>query len=182
MIISHEYQFIFIEIPKTASTSLHTFLCHQGCNSDRDFRHDSALSVRDLPEWNDYFKFAIIRNPYDRAVSWYEYRRRPGVNENRSMKDLSFKEFLVQDNSKACYEFICDEEYNILIDYVGRYENLNDDISNIMSIVGIPFNRLPVLNKSESRNVCHYNEYFTDETRELMSDNYKMDLRVFNYE
>jgi hypothetical protein len=182
MIISHKHQFIFIEIPKTASTSLHTFLCHQGCNSDRDFRHASALSVRDLPEWNDYFKFAIVRNPYDRAVSWYEYRRRPEVNESRSMKDLSFKEFLVQDDSKACYEFICDEDYNILIDYVGRYENLNNDVSHIMETIGISFDCLAKLNESSARKFRHYGEYFYDETKELLSDNYKMDLSIFNYE
>jgi hypothetical protein len=129
--------------------------------------------------WDDYFKFAFVRNPYDRAVSWYEYRKRPEAGH--PTRGLSFEDFLGHGPLwRACYELICDESCNVLVDYVGRYENLEGDVSDVMKTLGLPFGGLPRLNGSPSRR--DYREYFTDDVRELLPDNYKMDLKVFGYE
>ncbi len=69
MIISHEHRYVFIEIPKNASQSIRKFLL-ENCNG---FSDGVAHNVYVPEECKDYLHFCVIRNPYSRFVSLYDF-------------------------------------------------------------------------------------------------------------
>jgi hypothetical protein len=82
--ISHRHRFVFIAIPKNASTSIRAALGPHSdvLSGDRDpyYHHVSASALRDHFaerewDWDGYFKFAVVRNPWERVVSQYRYLR-----------------------------------------------------------------------------------------------------------
>jgi hypothetical protein len=105
VIISHTHKFIFIKSRKTAGTSAEAMLSnfcsgedivtplgdyefnrdekgewiHKSMNAGDFQQHDDALSIKDkLPSevWNSYFKFSIARNPWDKVVSDFHWKKR----------------------------------------------------------------------------------------------------------
>src|SRR5262249_5469512 len=74
MLISQNPRFLFVHIQKTGGTSLEKVLC-AACPQVQQLgcRHDHASSACKIlgPDYHDYFKFAFVRNPWDRLVSWY---------------------------------------------------------------------------------------------------------------
>lgn len=83
MLISHEYNFIFIHIGKTGGTSIEKVLCEylntdfEETKKDPDgnwWKHAWAKDMRKrvgLEIWRDYFTFSFVRNPYDMILSLY---------------------------------------------------------------------------------------------------------------
>jgi len=79
--ISHRHRFIFVHVAKTGGTSIEAAF---GIGPDyvnpeepRDRRHFGLSDYKALfpAEYASYFKFALVRNPWDRAVSWWAHRR-----------------------------------------------------------------------------------------------------------
>mgnify|MGYP005702580539 FL=1 len=71
--------------------------------------------------------------------------------------------------------FICDSSDNILVDFVGKFENISKDINRIENMMNLSLT-LPYLNKSKSNN-----DIFDDEVRSKIFDVYKRDFKIFNY-
>ncbi len=84
---SHEHKFIYVHIPKSAGTFIKHYLLsniepgYESNQNQQDYdnkyrttceRAHSGI-VQDVPEYKDYFKFTIVRNPFDRVVSMYTY-------------------------------------------------------------------------------------------------------------
>ena len=85
MLISHKYKFVFISIPKTGSTSIRNSLSQYGdVFSSTDPNSPVYLHIKSKQlkkyfienkwNWDDYFKFAFVRNPWDSMVSQYYYK------------------------------------------------------------------------------------------------------------
>ena len=100
---------IFIHIPKNAGTSIESVFLTQEYRDKYPIsviqRHASIHEVKKVfpDKYNSYIKFAVIRNPYDRMVSWYHYIKQvAGEHNHKNMlnnKDMvefnySFLEFL----------------------------------------------------------------------------------------
>ena len=194
MIISDSHNFVFVATTKTGSTSIEKNLGSYKSKHKITHLHDSynkhcplKIIYNKFPFIEDYFKFAIVRNPFDWVVSWYFYRK-TRLNENNT-KDISFKEWLVDENSSAYniqgigltlsqYDIIsCNK--NIKIDFVGKFENLQEDFNIICDKIGIPQLELPYKNKSQHK---HYTEYYDDETKEIVAEKYAKDIEYFGYE
>lgn len=151
-----------------------------------------TILKRDFPQkFEGYFKFAFIRNPWDRMYSMYKFTLRRGWMP----KTTTYEEFLERDElhiTEACkyqepivpitkkpqMDFISNEAGKILVDYIGRFENLESDFQKICSHIGMQCS-LPHVNASPG---VHYREAYTATTKSFIETFFQKDIETFNYE
>ncbi len=181
--ISHEIKCIFIEVPKTGSTSIRNIIGHP------PKPHLDILQVKEqLPnqQFYDYFKFGFVRNPWDRTVSLYN--RREGIQQKSKM---SFKDFVhwIEYSSDTCIhprqhknqlDWFTDENGGIIIDFIGKFEELESDWEELCSILSIPIQELPHINQNPINN-RHYSTYYDEESREIIAKKFWKDISYFSY-
>ena len=132
--------------------------------------------------WNSYFKFAFVRNPYDIAVSRYHWDRK----KRKRQDEISIDDFQkwVKDgdltNEDWLYKYIATNN-GIELDFVGRFENLNNDLDYICERIGIPNLDLGFLKSGFRDKKLKYTEYYDDETQNLVNNFFDIDLNLFNY-
>jgi hypothetical protein len=223
MIISHTHRYIFIKSEKTAGTSVEAALSkqcgkddvvtplgdywfnrdqrgewiHSSMNAEGFFQHDSAAEVRRKiqPEiWNSYFKFSIVRNPWDRVVSLYSWEAR-NRTELRPMKrwwhraGVPFDEF--RETTKHFRRFVAGDwnsndrfylqDGELCVDHVIRYERLSSDLAELCQRLGIPPIELPHL-KSGLRGGGHgYSEYYDEAAKAIVAERHRHDIELFGY-
>jgi chondroitin 4-sulfotransferase 11 len=144
----------------------------------------------------DYFKFSFVRNPWARMLSLWSYYKKRNI---KPISDTDFKTFTENLETMTCkvndhyysnsqrkinllypqYHFISDWWGNNILDFVGRFENLQEDFNIVCDKIGIPYQKLPHKNKSKHK---HYTEYYDDETREIVAEKYAKDIEYFGYE
>lgn len=210
MLLSRSKKFLFVHIQKTAGRSFEAVL-KESIPDLENFMgtHDHALWAKDKlgDEWNDLYKVAFVRNPWDRLVSWYTMIQEKGemtwkkrILGKRRYNDLtqyvlananSFEEFIYNctdtiddiDGRKSIVynqlDYLCDEQGALIVDFVGRFENLVDDSKKVFEHLGFENASLPHKNSSKHRN---YRTYYTEETREEVRRMYSRDIEFFGYE
>lgn len=197
MRISHKYKFIFICVPKTASESLRACLDPysdiKSTSNDGPYSfHETASELKIYFEtmgwdWSRYFKFAFVRNPWDRLVSFYHYAKLdknlkcwngPGWDENNP---IEFNEWIKIDKERKILplqlEMITGKEGALLVDFVGKFENLKKDWKTICDTLKIEL-KLPYINFTEHK---HYSLYYTEETKKIIAETEKKEIEMFNY-
>ncbi|HWI41271.1 MAG TPA: sulfotransferase family 2 domain-containing protein [Verrucomicrobiae bacterium] len=149
--------------------------------------HVTARTVRScLPPqvYDSMFKFAFVRNPWDRLVSWYGFlQKQKDHRYHQRVKGMkSFEEFLQWETGRgdgfSQYHAVCDAGGKLIVDFIGYYERLNEDFARVCSIIGSEVT-LPHLNRSVHKD---YREYYTAETRELVARHYHRDIELFGYD
>jgi hypothetical protein len=104
-------------------------------------------------EFNSYFKFAFVRNPWERMVSEYLFRGHP--------LRFDFKTFLFEHLPKPAwsdeychiipqYDFVHDEEGHLIVDFIGHFETLSEDFATVRDRIGLPVRAMPHLNRHTS--------------------------------
>ena len=175
--IINEHKTIFIHIPKSAGTSIREYFAGNSFRIQPN-KHDDIYAIKKkfLNAYKNYKKFAIIRNPYDKMVSWYFYLKR-NLGENYNI--IEFNDWIVDPLKfwhandpisflKPQYEWI-DNTVTVI-----KYENLNKGINDF-------FNKkidLPITNKSNHK---HYLKYYNKKSLNIIYNRYKEDFKKFNY-
>jgi hypothetical protein len=199
--IDHSRRLIFVHIQKTGGNAICTAL---GQPVNPPEKHFTAVQLRRLygdDVWNAYFKFSIVRNPWDRLVSWWSMidDRRPeferGAQLNRFHTFIlenarTFDEFVYncgsevvdRDGTKSIYknqlDYILDENGKAMLDHVGRFEDLGEEFRRILATNDLPAVALPHENASKHK---HYSMYYTNGTKEYVAERYAKDIRFFGY-
>jgi len=186
------HKFLFIHITKSASTSvaksLFVYLPY----------HYTAVEYRVIfgrRAFNNYFKFAFVRNPWDRLLSAFSYIQGGGWNEqdhrwfNENISHLPNFNSLVLDwldssrlqshvHLKLQSKCICDSKHRPRIDYLGYFESLPEDFAYIAVVLNIE-TRLDHVNTSKRSD---YRNVYSPEAIEKVNSLYRRDIDNFGYD
>ena len=77
------------------------------------------------------------------------------------------------------YKFICDNNDNILVNKIYRFENFNDEINKLCEHLHIKYVSIPIMRKSKHQDYRTY--YINDEIKKIVYDVYEKDFQLFNY-
>lgn len=158
-----------------------------------------------MDKYQDYFKFTFVRNPWDRIVSCYKNKIKSDKNFNnfeyedgvyadfikyhKFRAGMTFAEFILAVNSildedadahfRSQYTFITDKMGELTVNFVGKFENLNDDFLYVAKAIGLPPPKLPELMKSDRGD---YKAYYDAEMKELAHQRFKKDVDILGYE
>lgn len=206
--ICRERKIIFIHIPKTGGTSIEDVIW----GTDRKNRTPDQLWMGMVrPGRNKYqagglqhllaeqvrrevgnelfescFKFAMVRNPWDRAVSQFVYmkqrsdlRRLIGLNRFSSFKTyLSRLHRFDHVQWMPQWRFLLDDNGDMLVDFVGRFEDFETDVRKALAQLNITCGTLPHEMRGKRD---HYSRYYDDESRKLVAIMYAQDIELFGY-
>lgn len=214
--ISHKHKFIFTHINKCGGTTIDTMLIKY-CDGFKQSHAATLLETLHSPtpvnklygELNqvkhlsarqtlnsksqNYFKFSFVRNPWDKLVSAYFYRK----HRSGRYKSMNFRQFVKYRvkhwkinttysgklNKKFFwsadqYDWLCGSDGEVIVDFVGKVENFQNDFNHICDRIGIPQERLPHINKTKHK---HYTEYYDVVTREIVERKFAKDIEYFGY-
>ncbi len=199
MIVSTKHNFIFIGINKTGTTSVQTALKpyrnefyhkylkikHKIINKGTPaLKHAPAITLKSMigeRRWNNYLTFTFVRNPWARTLSQYNKHNH---DENIPLQEgftewvLAGGNWLAKENTMK--EFITDKDGNVIVDYIGKLENINEDMDIICKKIGIEPVEIPCLNTSDS--TVSYRDIYTDETKKIVTEWVAEDAEMFGYE
>ncbi len=231
--ISHHHSCIFVHIPKTAGQSIeHAFLNWIGLSwetrapllmGENDqpllgpprlahLSADQYVGCKHIPQtmFDAYFKFAIVRNPWSRMVSFYKYLGYQRTHSFRSFLLGDFRKHLLQERYwfvRPQRDYIYSADGDILVDYVGRFENLQSSFDVVCDKLGLPATELPRINASRDASTdlraklrqsaedlwrtvkghdisgyARYQDYYDAETIEYVAELYRPDIECFDYQ
>ncbi len=157
--------------------------------------HTSISNInRQTNNLKGYFKFSFVRNPWDRMVSLYFYLRNTSLYGKLLPNAPSFNDWILSDLEKITtympisvplrhkkrpqLEWIRDQNGNITVDFIGRFENLQNDFDIFLDKCNIPHVQLLHENKTTHD---HYTKYYTKESIKKVSEWYKEDISYFHY-
>lgn len=199
MSVYHKWRTIFVQIPKNASSSIHRILENP---TDREHDHRTYIDIlasNDPELIESYFSFAVVRNPYDRFVSAYEYLRQ--VSEDGW--NPSFEDVVNDFYSRGNYFYTTEEHIHwwpqhrfvaikniVLVDEIIQYESVNSEwpeiankiISGLPETYSKPTVVMPHENPSQLRDKKDYREYYTKDLAEKVYSLYRKDFELFNYD
>jgi len=178
--LSLKYKYIFIHVPKTGGNSIKQMLKENDESYDIDIGHDTMnKALKNHLDKIDYKKIFVIRNPYDRIISFYFYSKKCKPNEGLFNKD-EFMQFLERRRSylktqteRVNYKGEIDKTYMI------RYENFEEDFRRVMKNFGFEFGELIKINTTTHK---HYSYYYDNHMKKLIKSMFQEDLDNFGYE
>jgi hypothetical protein len=203
--ICHRFRTIFVHIPKTAGQSVELVFLHKmGLtpetrgplllreNTDprlgpERLAHLTAAEYINCGhvapiDYAEYFKFAIVRNPWARLVSAYKFRTPPG---GPSFRDFVLRYFPPPGRSRERLlvetqaSFLCNTADQLLVDKVARHETLDEDMSEIFQRIFGERIGMPRINVSPDQS--DYRRFYDDDTRAFVEEFYRADIEMFRY-
>lgn len=219
---------LFVHIPKVAGRSIETYFLNRlgyvrenyaeraelllidnhdkSCGTEK-LSHLSAAEYLEYgyisaQDFSDYYTFSFVRNPWSRLVSEYRYRN---YLSHRSFKDFVMNKLPVRGwndqyrHIMSQTEMLYNKDGELLVDFVGKFERLEQDFKQVCEHLGFDDYQLPHINSSNkksrelrrrARNMLYrnkesklykYTEFYDAETRACVHDIYQQDIRNFDY-
>ena len=182
-----------LSYPQLVCYNISKFCGHRiGAKIPRHARLIAALELMPREQFEALFKFAFIRNPWDIQVSAHHHLKHERPELIRENGCEAFGDFLrwsldpdrpykyyVDPLNQNMIDYMVNIDGAVLIDHVGRFENLEEDWGEICGRLGVPVMKLP--RKRVSRGREDYRAYYDDDLAALVEDHYRRDLDVFGY-
>jgi len=208
-ILLSNHRTIYFYIPKVACSSL-----KQVCTSWLGLEIPQGKTIHqidfpyvrraELGNYADYFKFAFVRNPWDRLVSCYHNKIKPTasyedshyvqgvfkdfVHYGRFRAGMAFSEFVeaildipdseADSHFRSQHNFLTDPDGQLLVDYVGKFETLHQDFAEVCRRMGVDLVPLPHLMKSAAR---QYQQAYNPTLQAQVGQRYARDIELFSY-
>lgn len=174
---------IYISIPRTGTNSIHSVL--------GQVENENHRSIRTIERKG--FSFGFVRNPFDLLVSWFQYHRQFQKQYTQYHDD-----FLTWIN-KGCpchwpvdlmewkgithplnqWEYLCNLDGEIIVDFVGRYERLQQHFIHVSDVIGNENKALPHINAAKHQ---EWKSYYTPKALALVKTQFEKDFKIFNYQ
>lgn len=149
------------------------------------YNHIPARSIKrqvSADVWNNYLKFCIARNPWDRVISQYYWRQRhlsadqmPPLSDFLESRDIRS----LQRKGYGLYTI----NNQVAVDHVCRYEHLERDLEKVRQHLGLPEPlQLPRAKSGVRKDKRHYSEVLGDAERERIAERFKNEIRLMGYE
>ncbi len=207
MIISHQHRFVFAAVPKTGTHSVRQALREHmsvddieqvGLFVNKRFPYEELAAIRHghlslrqvRPHLGEdvflsYLKFAFVRNPFDRFVSYCAFITRERGTFLQApqmvMEHLLFREppeqhILFQPQASLLVD---DDGRTLLTDIIGRVEDMQASYDAIAERIGIPTRKLEQVNSSQHGD---YRGYYTSALVDAVAKRYSRDIELFGYQ
>jgi Sulfotransferase family len=193
-----EHRCIFVHVPKTAGVSASRGLFGGlGGGHAPIGLYQIVYAAR---EFHDYFKFTFVRNPWDRLLSAYEFLRDGGMDETdrrwaeqRVQQFDNFDDFVrrwVNEENVLSYvhfvpqyRFLCAPfSHRILMDWIGRFEQLENDFDLVRRRLGLTGAHLHHHNEGpRARERRDFREHYTPAARRIVERVYRIDIELLGY-
>jgi hypothetical protein len=210
--ISHKHKCIFIHIPKTAGMSVYSFfypgIKFHYANPDYErlfgwcpkrkihMQHATSKQLLETElitqeQWNTYYKFCFVRNPWDRAYSDYKWINNfSGVNGSFKNYVNKTKEYEGILTDKTVNKYLGDHllpqtdffdfEGAYKLNFIGRFENFTNDIKRVMGDLSIDRTFDAFQNKSVR--IKDYSKFYTNSQKQMVEEKFKRDIELLEYE
>ncbi|MCT8340058.1 sulfotransferase family protein [Flavobacteriaceae bacterium TK19130] len=205
--ISKDSNYVFVHVPKNAGTTISQLL---GIDVSRHYTVSEYKAMLGRKQYEALFSFAIVRNPFSRFLSLYNYARMDESYYHSAIKPekaiygkhmdydtlqhasiaeaaLLLKEGKLVHNPphnqwKPQTFWLKNDVGKLDLDFIGRFETLEEDVKQIVEKLGIrPVNALKKTNASKKKG-SSYREVIDDNTRKILEEYYASDLETFGYE
>ena len=208
MIISHKYKYLFVQLPRSGSTSIGKELCEYYDGEQILYKHSpyhEFLRIANQQE-KEYFVFSCIRNPLDEVVSryvqmkddnWGVYRDPRYWKRNGGggwVPDYQLKQFADIENNNLDFAAFFKKYYKLTyenwscldhenFDFLIRFENLASDFAQALQLIGIePKRSIPVYHKTKNKKANAFLEEYTPEIHNQAKEIFGPFMKRWNYE
>jgi len=164
------------------------FLPHQSIEINRNgellHSHIRSDDYRNYlgDEFDDYFTFTFVRNPFDWQVSLYQFMREKKSHPQHSLiLSMSFKEYIkwrCSEEPEHQTYFILDDKNQNLVDFIGKFESLEKDLKKVSELNGLKMKQLEHLGSSNRKD---YREYYDSDSQKLLVKTFKKDFEFLGY-
>jgi len=213
--LSVKHRFLFVHIAKTGGTSVRAslqhlrwrdpwywpmFLCSRLSRlsghriAGKLPRHAKIVAAKELlPKafFDELFKFAFVRNPWDLQVSSFHHirRERPHLLEGHETFEgfLRWKldpqrpyQYHLNTSIELQTDYLVDLYGELVIDFIGRYERLEEDFTEVCGRIGIARPDLTHKRRATDRG-RDYRDYYSDELAELVARHFERDIDLLGY-
>lgn len=172
-----KHQSILVRIPRTGTTSIGRMLGIEDSHKTAD-----ELKTQAGSNWSSYFKYAFVRNPYDRFRSVYvalNYDKQHG-DINEFLKDPDKWEEARKLHSpflRPQCDYVCDENGEVMLDFIGRFEKLHEGWNYVFQTLKIKApDKFMHLAKSERKK-----PKLTPASKDILYQIYSQDFEKFGY-
>ena len=192
--ICYHKKYIFNRVFKTGSSSIVKMLIPYAHTMSRELSqksvdkfttHIPSSTIKRLlfedkkMDWDEYFKFGFVRNPWDRELSNYFFNS----GKLKPPEDISFKEWLninlrkgglIDDHNTPQCDYLTD------VDYIARFENYDEEVKYLFNRIGVPMSQ-PVKHIFKTEHKPYW-EYYDDADIMKVHQWYEKDIEMYNYE
>jgi len=207
-LVNAQHNFIFFHLYKCGGNSIRKEL-EKNCGKGKELQGVHSLP-KDLEKhfqahsnqkrFDSMYKFTFVRNPFSFLLSTFHYANNSKIhymhNDVQGMDMLQFTQYYLKvceshkdlkirpfgsNQVTQLYQYIINKDKKVIVDFVGKLENMQEDMNKVCTHLKIPIRPIMKANVS-STNTRPYRESYSKEARKFVEKHFEKDLNYFDYE